>query len=66
MSDNFDSRFKSTRRRLNDRRDKFDRDFERSERLVMVIWVLAAVVGLAALTGIGFVIYRVMLHFGIM
>ncbi len=45
---------------------RFDGKFEEAKKTVVAIWVVAAVLGIAVLTGAAFVTYQLMLHFGIM
>lgn len=66
MNDNFDSRFKSARRRMDNKQDKFDRDFEKTEKIIAIAWIVVPAIVIASLAGIAFVVYRLMLHFGIM
>jgi hypothetical protein len=46
--------------------DDFDKDFQRMNRFIYVWFVLVALVMLAILGGIGFVVFKVLAYFGIL
>ena len=55
----FDQRFEK-------RRKEFDREFERTKRMIVIAWVVYAVVGLALLGGGIYLLVRTLSFFGIL
>ena len=47
-------------------RSKFDRDFERVQRGFWFGWIFSIVIGLGMLFGCGFVVYKLLIYFGVM
>jgi len=47
-------------------RNKFDRDFDRAEKAFWFMWFLTIAIVLGFLCGGGFVVYKLLIHFGIM
>lgn len=46
--------------------EKFDRDFNRAERVFWLGWVVAIAIITAAICGGGFVVYKLLIYFGVM
>ena len=47
-------------------RKKFDRDFERTKKAIWFVWWLTIAIILAVLGGGAFVVYKVLVFFGIL
>lgn len=56
----------SFEKRFQQRRDKFDKDFERMQKFAYVAFAFNLLIALAILSGIIFVVYKVLIHFGIL
>lgn len=46
-------------------REEFDRKFDRAEKAFSAIFICVAILALGAMGGIGYTVYRILLHFGI-
>ena len=56
----------SFEKRFQERRDRFDRDFDRMRKFAYVAFAFNLLLALAILSGIVFVVYKVLAHFGIL
>ena len=46
--------------------EDFDKEFKTMTKLLYAVWVIVMVLAIAIMVGIGFVIYKLLIHFGIM
>ena len=55
----------SFEKRFQERRDKFDRDFDRMQKFAQVWFIFVALLALSLLGGVVFTVYKILVHFGI-
>ncbi len=55
----FDNRFKA-------RRDRFDKDFDRMQKMAYVVFFVNLFIAIALISGVVFVVYKILAHFGIL
>jgi thiosulfate reductase cytochrome b subunit len=48
------------------RRNEFDKDFERMQKFAYIAFAINVLIALAVLSGIAFVVYKILSHFGIL
>jgi hypothetical protein len=58
MNSDFNKRFKQ-------RRDRFDKDFDRLQKFGYIVFAINLLIVLAFLSGVAFVVYKLMAYFGI-